>query len=127
MHVDQVGSLLSCCESIEPIFGVDEVIFPALLDPDYVFFESLILIIFCFFESLILIMFCFFESLILAFCFLKKKKVSFELDSPDVLLAFIFFPPIFSFVLSSVHAPTSFEDVELHFVGTRVESYLVPH
>ena len=49
MHVDQVGSLLSCCESIEPIFGVDEVIFPALLDPDYVFFESLILIIFCFF------------------------------------------------------------------------------
>ena len=52
MHVDQVGSLLSCCESIEPIFGVDEVIFPALLDPDYVFFESLILIIFCFFEYL---------------------------------------------------------------------------
>ena len=38
MHVDEVGSLFSCCESIEPIFGVDEVVLPALLDPGYVSF-----------------------------------------------------------------------------------------
>ena len=38
VHVDQVGSLLSCCESIEPIFGVDQVVLPALLDPGWVLF-----------------------------------------------------------------------------------------
>ena len=38
-----------------------------ILDPDYLMF----------FESLILIIFCFFEYLILAFCFFKKKKVTF--------------------------------------------------
>ena len=34
VHVDEVGSFLSHCESVESIFGINEVIFPALLDPE---------------------------------------------------------------------------------------------
>ena len=105
MHVDKVRCLLPQSESVKSIFGVNKVIFSALLDPE-IFLMNLALMR-EFVSTLCSVDF---------HCLTKTKKIDKDEENyndtnkdnpPDVLLAFIVISPVFSFVLSCVYTATS--------------------
>ena len=79
MHIDEVGGLLSHCESVKSILWINQVILSTLLDPekDFQWCNSLVN---------------------------TRKTKTKTVCVPDVLLAFIVISPVLAFVLSCVDA-----------------------